>query len=193
MAVACVNKAWLPNLITVARLPLAAATVYCILEEDMATAFWLLVISGLSDALDGLTARWLDARTPLGSYLDPIADKVLLVGVFLSLGAIGLLPAWLVALVVGRDVVIIAGAGVLYAAERTVHTVSPTAISKLNTVLQIVLAAAVLSIHGFDLNPEPTITLLIGCVAVSTVASGTGYAVRLVRRLRALQRLRGEG
>lgn len=192
-AVACVIKIWLPNLVTIVRLPLAGATVYCILDDELTAALWLLVVSGLTDALDGFLARWLDARTPLGSYLDPIADKVLLVSVFLALGTIGLLPTWLVVLVVGRDIFIIVGAGILYAAERTVHTVSPTYASKVNTAMQIALAAAVLSIHGFDLHPEPTTTILVSCVAITTVASGTGYAVQLVRRLRALHLHRGEG
>lgn len=179
-------KSWIPNLISLARLPLAGWTILSILEGQLALAFWLLVLSGVTDALDGLAARWLDARTPLGSYLDPIADKVLLVGVFLALGSIGLLPVWLVGLVVGRDLVITIGVGVLYLAERTVHTVSPTFSSKLNTVLQIILAAAILSIHGFDLHPEPIIAILVWCVAATTIGSGLGYAIRLVRRLRAV-------
>lgn len=180
------SKSWIPNLISLGRLPLAAWTVAAILSGDMALAFWLLLVSGLTDALDGLAARWLDARTPLGSYLDPIADKVLLIGVFLALQFMGLLPVWLVGLVVGRDVMIVAGVGVLYRAERTVHTLSPTFSSKLNTMLQIILAATVLSVHGFDLHPEPIVTILVWCVAATTVGSGLGYAVRLVRRLRAV-------
>ena len=118
---------------------------------------------------------------------------MLLVSVFLALGTIGLLPTWLVVLVVGRDIFIIVGAGILYAAERTVHSVSPTYASKLNTVMQIALAAAVLSIHGFDLRPEPTTAILVFCVSVTTVTSGAGYAVQLARRMRALHLNRGEG
>jgi len=187
-----VTKAWIPNLISLVRLPLAAWTVVSILEGHFALAFWLLLLSGLTDALDGVAARLLDARSPLGSYLDPIADKVLLVGVFLALGLSGLLPVWLVVLVVGRDVVIVIGAGVLYMAERTIHTISPTFSSKLNTVLQIILAGIVLSIHGFDLHPEPIVTILVWCVAATTVGSGLGYAFKLVRRLRAVYMLSGD-
>ena len=190
MAGARVSKAWLPNVITVARLPLAGVTVACVLEEEFAAAFWLLILAGVTDALDGLTARWLNARTPLGSYLDPIADKVLLVGVFLALGWTGLLPVWLVVLVVARDVLILAAAGILYTLERTIRMLTPSAISKLNTLLQIVLAAAALAIHGFGLPPDPTITMLVVCVAITTLGSGAGYAVQLLKRARALCRHR---
>lgn len=186
-------KAWLPNAITIARLPLAGITIACILDQRFAAAFWLLILAGLSDALDGLIARWLNARTQLGSYLDPIADKVLLVGVFLALGAIGLLPTWLVTLVVVRDVVILAGSAVLYAAERTIQSVKPTVISKINTALQTVLAVITLWVYGFGLRPDLIIPILIVGVAMTTIASGLGYAVRLMRRLRVLKRQSDKG
>lgn len=184
------SKAWFPNALTLVRLPLAGVTIACILSEAFAAAFWLLVVAGLTDALDGLAARWLNARTPLGSYLDPIADKALLIGVFLALCATGLLPFWVVALVVARDLVILAAVSLLFAVERTIHTVSPSIISKLNTVLQIALAGTALLVHGFHLNPHPSVAILSLCVAATTIASGLGYGYRFLSRLRALSQVR---
>ena len=189
---AILSKSWLPNALTAARLPLAGVTIAFVLDEDFAAAFWFLILAGLTDALDGLMARWLNARTPLGSYLDPIADKVLLVGVFLALGSTGLLPLWLVALVVARDVVILVGAVALYAVERTIQTVTPTFSSKLNTALQIFLAATTLGVYGFELNPEPTITMLVVGVATTTLVSGFGYTFQLFRRWRTVARRPGK-
>src|SRR5437762_7574935 len=99
----------LPNLITLARLLSVPVTVWLIVDERYGAAFWLFIGAGVSDALDGFIAKRFDRRTRLGALLDPAADKVLLVSVYVTLGIAGQLWAWLVVLVVFRDVMIIGG------------------------------------------------------------------------------------
>src|SRR5215831_9291258 len=99
----------LPNLISLARLLLVPAEIWLIIIGSYGLAFWILVGAGISDALDGFIAKRFDRRTRLGALLDPIADKVLLVSVYVTLGVAGQLWTWLVVLVVFRDVMIIGG------------------------------------------------------------------------------------
>lgn len=172
----------LPNAITLGRLIAVPVTIYFILRGDLVTAFWLFVAAGISDAADGAIARLFDARSVLGAFLDPLADKALLVSVYLSLGNIGLLPLWLVILVVFRDLLIVGAVLLAYTLRQPV-TVRPLPISKLNTVVQITLAALVLSVHGPGL-PDPALFgvpvsgWLGWLVAGTTVASGALYVAR---------------
>ncbi|MBV9967789.1 MAG: CDP-alcohol phosphatidyltransferase family protein, partial [Alphaproteobacteria bacterium] len=99
----------LPNLITLARLLCVPLAIWLIVEARYGVAFWVFVVAGLSDALDGYIAKRWDQRTPLGAILDPIADKALLAGVYITLGLAGELPQWLVILVVLRDLLIVGG------------------------------------------------------------------------------------
>jgi len=173
---------YLPNIITLGRLIAVPVTVYFILTGDLVAAFWLFVAAGVSDALDGAIARLFDARTVLGGFLDPLADKALLVSVYVSLANVGLLPLWLVILVVFRDLLIIGGVLLAYTLRQPV-TVRPLFISKVNTVAQIALAALVLAVNGPGL-PNPVVfgTSLSGLlglvVAATTVLSGAVYLVR---------------
>ena len=102
----------LPNLITLARLLAVPLVVFLILQGLMTAAFWMFFAAGISDAVDGYLAKRMDAVTELGTYLDPIADKTLLVAVYVTLGIAGHVPTWLVILVVSRDLLIIGGANV---------------------------------------------------------------------------------
>ena len=97
------------NLISLARLLAVPLMIYLILQDAMAFAFWLFVVAGVSDAVDGFLARHLGQASELGAHLDPLADKVLLVGVYVTLGYLDHLPTWLVILVVFRDFLIIGG------------------------------------------------------------------------------------
>ena len=164
----------LPNLITLARLLSVPLIVYLISQELMTVAFWMFFAAGISDAVDGYLAKRLNAETELGMYLDPLADKVLLVAVYVSLGMAGHLPTWLVILAVSRDLLIVGGALLSYAMELK-FKIRPWLISKINTCLQITLAALVLSELGGVLSGGPIIEGLILAVGVTTVASGAGY------------------
>ena len=108
-AASALRLTYLPNLITVGRLLLTPVTVMAMVEGEYGIAFWLFMIAGASDAIDGILARQFDARTILGGFLDPLADKILLVSVYVTLGVQDLLPHWLVILVVARDFAIVGG------------------------------------------------------------------------------------
>ena len=175
------NPVTLPNLITLARLCAVPATVWLILQHRLDHAFGLFIAAGISDALDGWLARVTHTRSQLGAILDPIADKALLVSVYVTLAAIGGLPDWLAILVVFRDLVIVGGVLVLWLLGQT-PSIQPLFISKLNTTLQIGLAALALLLEGFGLTADGILGLMIWGVALSTVASGVAYVVAAARR-----------
>ena len=177
----------LPNLISLGRLVLAPIVVWLIIIDQLALAFWLLVFGGVSDAIDGLLARVLDARSKLGRYLDPTADKAILVGAFIALGTRDILPEWLVILVVSRDLFIIGGVLLLHIARAGFRFVSPSAISKANTALQILLVGSALAINGYGLDLAWLITAMIWAVAATTLASALGYLIRIGRELSSLE------
>ncbi len=172
----------IPNTITLGRLLAVPLAVYLILSGQLGWAFWLFVAAGVSDALDGAIARTFRSRTALGAYLDPIADKVLLVSVYAALAAVGQLPLWLAILVVFRDAMIVGAVMLLYTLKESL-AVQPLGISKVNTAVQIILVAAVLAPHGFDfpqvqLFGYDVVTLLVWLCATTTVLSGLAYMGR---------------
>ncbi len=170
----------LPNVITVARLCVVPITVYLIIDGEIGGAFWLFVAAGISDAIDGFIAKQFSARTVIGGYLDPLADKALLVSVYVTLGHQGYLAAWLVILVVFRDALIVAGVALAHALGQP-FKLRPLLVSKLNTGLQIALAAVVMAEHGLKLEFGPLPTLLTYLTAASTLASGAAYVVQGLR------------
>lgn len=174
----------IPNAITIARLAAVPLAVWLILDGNLQAAFWLFVAAGVSDAVDGIIARSFRARTKLGAYLDPIADKALLVCVFLALGYEHLVPPWLVALIVVRDVVIVAGVSILTMLMKEKLAMQPLWISKANTCAQIALAALVLSVGGTSLGLGAYVGLLVWVVAVTTAWSLLAYVMRGVLILR---------
>jgi len=170
----------LPNLITVARLCAVPATIWLILQHRLDIAFALFVGAGISDAVDGWLARVRHARSMLGAVLDPIADKALLVSVYVTLAAIGMLPDWLAILVVFRDLVIVGGVLVLWVLGQP-PAIRPIFVSKLNTTLQIGLAALALFLTGFGLQANWLLQAAIWAVAATTVASGASYVWATLR------------
>jgi len=169
----------LPNIITIARLIAVPVVVWLFLVDKMTIAFWLFIIAGISDAIDGYLAKWLDARSVLGSYLDPLADKLLLIAVFLLLGRGGFIPVWLVVLIVARDATLMGVSSLVVRKDRKT-AMRPLMISKLNTTLQIVLAGLVLSRLGLgfpDIGAGHDI--LVYAVAVTTTISGMLYLWRI--------------
>jgi cardiolipin synthase len=178
----------IPNLITIGRLLAVPVTIWLILGDRFAIAFWVFAAAGVSDALDGWIAKRFNLGTDLGGYLDAIADKALLVSVYVTLGATGHLADWLVILVVFRDAAIFGGALL----GHTLHLalpMEPLRISKINTVAQITLAAVVLGQQASELMRVWTLGAgmgaLMGLVALTTVWSGLSYLARFSEHARA--------
>jgi cardiolipin synthase (CMP-forming) len=174
----------LPNLITLARLCAVPATIWLILQHRLDLAFGVFVGAGLSDAVDGWLARVLNARSALGALLDPVADKALLVSFYVALAGIGVLPDWLAILVVFRDLVIVGGVLLLWVLGQP-PAIRPLWISKLNTLVQLALAALALLLAGFRLQADALLLAMIWAVAATTAASGITYVVSTLRRPRA--------
>ncbi len=159
-----------PNVITFARLCAVPLAVWLVLQHRMAEAFYLFVAAGISDAVDGWLARR-GAGSALGAILDPVADKALLVTMFVTLAAVAALPDWLAILVVFRDILIVGGVLLLAVTGQPV-AIRPIAVSKLNTVMQIMLVAATLLLAGFELSLPFLKTGLVWLVTATTLASG---------------------
>jgi cardiolipin synthase len=163
----------LPNAITLARLCAVPAAVWLVLHDDFPAAFWLFVAAGASDAVDGWLARRY-GPTAVGTVLDPVADKLLLVSMYVTLAAVRELPDWLAILVVFRDLLIVGGVLVLGLSGQKV-AIHPLLVSKLNTVLQIVLVALVLAMAATGWKWPVITEALSWVVAASTFASGAAY------------------
>ncbi len=171
----------IPNLISTLRILLVPPVVWSMLEQRWSLALPLFLIAGLSDGLDGFLARRYHWTSRLGAILDPIGDKLLMVSSYLVLGWQGILPCWLVALVILRDVVIMAGT-VLYRALVGVVVFEPILLSKINTVCQILLITIALCVLvGVEILVGLQ-TLLVYIVLVTTVSSGVAYVVLWARR-----------
>ncbi len=170
----------LPNAITLARLCAVPAAVWLVLQHRLDLAFWVFVAAGVSDGLDGWLARVRNARSRLGAALDPVADKALLVSVYVTLAAIGVLPDWLAILVVFRDVLILGGVA-MFTVLGQPPRIEPLFVSKANTVLQIALAALALLLSGYGLDGGWLLDAMIWAVALSTIASGAAYVMRAAR------------
>jgi cardiolipin synthase (CMP-forming) len=175
---------WLPNAISLLRLVLVPPILLLILNGTYAVALVLFVVAGFSDGVDGYLAKRFDWHTRLGALLDPIADKFLVAGTFVTLAIVELIPAWLAAIVILRDVVIVGGAVAYNYIVKPVEG-EPTRISKLNTVLQLLLLLFVLGRAGFGWPDEIAITVLGAAVLVTVVISGIDYVWSWSRRARA--------
>jgi len=165
----------LPNLITLGRFALVPLALWCIQADRWLAAFWVFAAAGASDAVDGYLARRLNLRSPLGAVLDPLADKVLLVSLFVMLGAHGVVPAWLVVLVVGRDLLIVAAVGVLWWRAGRLPPIAPLLLAKINTAVQIAFVALILFLRGLDALPAGLSLAGSLLVAGLTIASAAAY------------------
>jgi len=164
----------IPNALTLLRILLVVPIMVLLARGEYLTVLGLFALASLSDALDGFLARRYDWRTPLGALLDPLADKLMLVGVYLVLGWTGGLPLWLVTLVVLRDVVIIGGA-LAYRHHCKNLTMEPTWISKANTLFQILLGLVAILAASALVLPVGVLNTLIGVVTLTTLWSGIDY------------------
>jgi cardiolipin synthase len=174
----------LPNVLTVARMALVAPLLMLLVAERYPAALVLALLCGISDALDGALARRFGWQTRIGGILDPLADKLFLIGVFAALSWLGHLPVWLFALVVLRDLVIVTG-GVVYHYRIEPVKAQPTRLSKLNTLCQILLIWAMMTdLAGVEI-PAPVATALVWIVTATVVATLMQYVVIWSRRARA--------
>lgn len=166
--------AGLPNLITLVRLLLAPLAVLMIVSQRFLPAFVIFLVAGLSDAADGLIAKRFNLRTELGAYLDPLADKALLVSIYVTLAIVGELPPAIAIIVVSRDLMILIAVLISWILDNPV-AIRPVWVSKFNTVAQIAVAALVLGAKAFGLEPLRGLDLAVWLVALSTIASGAVY------------------
>ena len=178
---------WLPNAICVVRLLLVLPLVLLLIDEQYIAALALIVVAGVSDALDGYLAKTFDWRSRLGGLLDPAADKLLLVSIFLTLTYAGLVPLAVTVIVVGRDVVIVLGA-VIYQLLIAPVEAEPTAISKLNTACQLGFVLFTISNVAFGWPPRISLLVLGAAVVFTSVASGLNYVLRWSTRAWAARR-----
>jgi len=165
----------LPNLLSLARLALAPYVCVLLVRREYRTVLAVFAIAGLTDFLDGFAARKFGSISPLGAALDPVADKVLLSGAFLTLALTGAIEAWVAAVVLGRDVLILATAGVLYMTKSR-RSFPPSLWGKISTAVQI---AFVLVIVG-QLGGAVFIALKWTVVSLA-VMSGADYARTISR------------
>lgn len=156
--------------------------VWAIASGEMLAAFGLFLVAGLSDAVDGFLAKRFNMTSELGAYLDPLADKALIVSIYVTMGIAGTIPRWLVILVVSRDIMIV-GAVMLSWLIGSPLKVKPLLVSKLNTVAQIAFACLVLASLGFGFRAELPILLMMGLVALLTLLSVAAYVGEWVRHM----------
>lgn len=176
----------IPNILTVLRIVLVPPIVWALMAQRFGVALLLFVAAGVSDGLDGFLAKQFDWTSRLGALLDPLADKLMLLSSYLTLAWLGLLPVWLVVMVLVRDLVIVSGAVTYHFRVERVEA-APTVISKLNTLLQILLVLSVIAARAMDREAATLVTILVYAVGVSTVWSGVDYVItwsRLARRRR---------
>jgi cardiolipin synthase (CMP-forming) len=167
------------NIVSFARLCAVPLGFWLVVEHRLDLAFWLFVAAGLSDAFDGWLARRYGGNA-IGAALDPIADKALLVTMYIALAAIGVLPDWLTILVVFRDLLIVGGIAVLAVLGHAV-AIRPLYVSKVNTVLQIMLVGVALLERGLGVGSPMLTAAMIWLVAASTLMSGSAYVWRTAR------------
>lgn len=172
---------FIPNSLCVLRMLLVVPVAWLLLRQDFRNTMWLFAFAAATDGLDGFLAKRCGWTSELGKILDPLADKILLVGTYITLAVIGFVPFWLAATVVGRDVVITVGA-ILYNWIYGYPNGRPTGISKINTLCQILFALLIVGAHAIGRSPDLAITVLGALVLVTTVVSGLDYVIVYAHR-----------
>jgi len=175
---------WLPNAVSLLRIALVAPILLLILDGRFGWALGLFFVAGFSDGIDGYLAKRFDWHTRLGALLDPVADKLLVAGTFITLAYTQQIPVWLAAVVILRDVVIVGGATAYNFIVKPVQG-EPTKISKLNTALQLLFLLLVLSRAGFNWPDKISITVLGASILITVVISGVDYVWSWSNRARA--------
>lgn len=175
----------LPNLISLGRLVLAPAIIAMIASQRWKEACVIFIVAGLSDAIDGWIAKTFDLRSELGAYLDPVADKTLIVSIYVALAIEGALPATITILVVARDLLIIVAFMISTIMHKPVK-IRPLMVSKINTAAQLGLAAAVLGAKAFGLPAGLWFDVFLYIVAGLTLASAAAYLAQWTRHMNIL-------
>ncbi|MCX8116351.1 MAG: CDP-alcohol phosphatidyltransferase family protein [Desulfobacterota bacterium] len=163
----------LPNTLTIFRVLLIPAFVILIIHRSFGWAMAVFAIAGLTDGLDGLLARLTGRKTELGAYLDPIADKLLLISSYLSLAIVEILPDWLAVIVITRDVIILLGILVISLISRP-PAIRPSFVSKVTTVFQI-LTVLVALMAGYNPLFQQLTPIAISLTTFLTILSGIHY------------------
>ena len=176
----------IPNLITLCRILLVPVVIWAITAGEMKVAFILFLAAGITDAVDGFLAKRFGMDTELGAYLDPLADKAMLVSIYVALGIMEAVPRWLVILVVSRDIMIVGAVILSWFVDRPIP-LKPLLVSKLNTVAQIALAGVVLGALGFGFSAGIALTALTSLVAALTLLSVVFYVAEWMRHMNAAE------
>ena len=163
----------IPNLLTGIRLLLIPALIYLLLRGSFDGALYLIIVMGLTDAFDGFLAKKLNCVSRFGEFFDPVCDKCMLIGTTITLAYLGLLPVWLVLLIIARDLIIVAG-GYVYYSYIEKFRASPSMLSKANTFFQLLLTVIVIY-SQINFVPGQWIEGLINIVATTTLLSGIAY------------------
>lgn len=164
----------IPNSITLARLLLVPVLILVLKNENYQLALLIFLVAGISDALDGYIAKKYNFVSHFGAVLDPVADKLLLVSAYIMLAIIGQVPFWLVLAIVTRDLFIVGGYMVVTSLMGAV-TMNPSLLSKLNTLMQILLVIAILAEKAAGQDYQLFMTVLIYIVLITTISSGVHY------------------
>lgn len=164
----------LPNVVTLGRIILVPVIFWLLVSGNTQAAFLAFVAAGISDAVDGFLAKRFHLQTELGAYLDPLADKLLIVSIYVALGVAAKLPSWLVIAVVSRDILIVLAVLLAWVIGNPL-VMQPRRISKLNTLAQLVLAASVLADEGFGLGLGRARVVLVWITGMLTLASLAVY------------------
>jgi len=176
----------IPNIITLGRIILVPIIVWAIASSQMEIAFAIFLVAGISDAVDGFLAKRFNMASELGALLDPLADKALLVSIYVALGIWGAVPRWIVILVVSRDIMIVSAVIVSWLFGKPIP-MKPLMVSKLNTAAQVAFAALVLASLGFGFTPTPYDLILMFLVTVFTLVSVSLYLVEWVRHMSTIE------
>jgi cardiolipin synthase len=176
----------IPNIITLGRILLVPVIVWAIASNEMEIAFAVFIVAGVSDAVDGFLAKRFNMASELGALLDPLADKALLVSIYVALGIWGAVPRWIVILVVSRDIMIVGAVIISWLFGKPIP-MKPLMVSKLNTVAQVAFAALVLASLGFGFGPQPYDLILMGFVTVLTLVSVSLYLVEWMRHMSTIE------
>lgn len=163
----------IPNILTLARILLTPLFVILLLRDLFSMALLVFAVAGISDGLDGLIARYMNQRTALGAYLDPAADKLLLISSFIALAILGIIPSWITVIVIARDVIILLGLAILMLTEKK-YEVNPTLVSKCTTTAQI-LTVLVTLYDPSHLKITLLHPVLLWGTAILTTLSGLHY------------------
>lgn len=180
---------FIPNALSVLRMLLVAPVAWLLAHREFHLTLWLFAFAAATDGLDGFLAKRCGWTTELGKILDPLADKILLVGVFVTLAVMGLVPLWLAAIAVLRDVVITAGA-IVYNWLFGALNGKATWISKFNTLCQILFLLLIVASHAIGYVPQIAVTILGALVFVTTVVSGIDYVLTYSRKAIGVSRQR---